>query len=151
MENEERIAPANGNGKRPVFDLDRVLGGVDEDLDRLAHEVIGAAIEVHRHLGPGFLESLYEEAMAVELRLRNIPFETQIGIDLVYKGQPVGLGRLDLLVAGRLIVELKAVEALAPIHSAQVLSYLRITKHKLALLINFNVPVLKQGIRRIVL
>jgi GxxExxY protein len=117
----------------------------------MARGVIGAAIEVHRVLGPGFLESVYEEAVAIELAVRNIPFERQVAIGVEYRGQQVGEGRLDLLVGGALIVELKAVEALAPIHTAQVISYLKTTGRLLGLLINFNVPVLKEGIRRIVL
>jgi GxxExxY protein len=120
------------------------------EIDALAHTVIGAAIEVHRVLGPGFLESVYEEALAVELRLRGIPFQRQAMLAVDYKGHPVGEGRLDLLVGGQLIVELKAVETLLPLHSAQLLSYLKTTGQPLGLLINFNVPVLKDGIRRIV-
>lgn len=120
-------------------------------VDQIAHLVIGAAIEVHRVLGPGFLERAYEEAMAVELQLRGLTCERQVAVALEYKGRPVGTQRLDLLVGGSLIVELKAVEALLPIHSAQVLSYLRASGMPLALLINFNVPVLKQGIKRLVL
>jgi GxxExxY protein len=87
-------------------------------LDGLAKSVIDAAIEVHRQLGPGFLESVYEEALAVELTVREIPFERQKSIAVSYKGRVVGDGRIDLLVAGELLVELKAVEALAPIHKA---------------------------------
>jgi GxxExxY protein len=123
----------------------------DKHLDQLAHDVIGAAIEVHRTLGPGFLESVYEEALCVELHLRSLVFERQQIVSVSYKGQPVGESRVDILVENCLIVELKAVEALEPIHTAQVISYLKVTGHLLGLLINFNVPVLKQGVRRIVL
>jgi GxxExxY protein len=123
----------------------------DRESDRLVHSVIGAAIEVHRVLGPGFLESVYEAALAVELELRGISFERQRPVPLVYKSQEIGEGRLDLLVGNRVIVELKAVEALAPIHKAQVISYLKATRLNLGLLINFNVPVLKDGIERVVL
>ncbi len=122
----------------------------DADVDELARRVIGAAIEVHRHLGPGFLESVYEEALCVELELREIPFERQRPIGVDYKGHSVGQGRLDLLVGDRLLIELKAVDRLAPIHNAQVMSYLKATKLHLGLLINFNVPLLKDGIRRII-
>ena len=108
-------------------------------------------MEVHRRRGPGFLEAVYEEALAIELDLRGIPFTRQAPIAVVYKGHPVGEGRLDLLVAHALIVELKAIDALAPIHIAQVMSCLRATGHPLALLINFNVPVLKHGVKRITL
>ncbi len=121
------------------------------ELDRLAHAVIGAAIEVHRVLGPGFLESVYEEALAVELGLRGVAFVRQAPVAVDYKGHAVGEGRSDFLVGGELVVELKAVDALAPIHSAQVISYLKAMGRPLGLLINFNVPVLKEGIRRIVL
>ena len=120
-------------------------------VDQLARVVIGAAIEVHRHLGPGFLESVYEEALMVELGLRGIPFERQKSIPVSYKGHNIGDGRVDLLVAAELLVELKAVEALAPIHKAQVISYLKAMGLHLGLLINFNVPVLRAGIQRVVL
>jgi GxxExxY protein len=120
------------------------------ELDDLAHRVIGAAIEVHRLLGPGFLESVYEEALCVELGLRHIRFARQVPISLKYKGERVGQARLDLLVDDCLVVELKAVESLAPIHLAQVLSYLKATRFRLGLLINFDVNVLQRGIRRVV-
>lgn len=120
-------------------------------LNDLTGEVIGAAIEVHRVLGPGLLESAYEAALCVELELREVPFVRQPMVALVYKDHPIGTGRMDLLVRGELIVELKAVEALGDVHTAQVLSYLRATGHRLGLLINFNVTVLKDGIRRIIL
>ena len=123
----------------------------DENLDALAHLVIGAAIEVHRELGPVYLEEVYEEALAVELGLRRLPFERQKPIAVYFKGQRVGEGRLDFLIAERLIVELKAVEALAPIHQAQVISYLKTTRLPLGLLINFNVPLLSKGVKRVIL
>jgi GxxExxY protein len=123
----------------------------DPEIDQLAHRVIGAAIEVHRQLGPGFLESVYEQAMCIELELRGIAFAKQPEVTIDYKGRAVGQGRLDLLIADCLVVELKAVETLAPIHSAQVISYLRTSRRKLGLLINFNVPLLRDGIKRIVL
>ena len=124
---------------------------MDARIEEASNKVIGAAIEVHRHLGPGYLESVYEEALAVEMTLRGIPFARQVVFALDYKGHKVGEGRMDFLVDGGLIVELKAVEALAPIHIAQAISYLKATKHRLALLINFNVPVLKDGIKRVAL
>ncbi|MBI3787514.1 MAG: GxxExxY protein [Ignavibacteriales bacterium] len=123
----------------------------NEQLDQLAHEVIGAALEVHKRLGPGFLESVYEEALCIELNLRNIPFERQVPIDVEYKGRMMGQGRIDMLIDKLLIVELKAVEALAPVHTAQTISYLKATGKNLALLVNFNVSVLKDGIKRIIL
>jgi len=120
------------------------------ELDDLAHRVIGAAIEVHRLLGPGFLESVYEEALCMELELRGIRCARQVPISVTYKGERVGEARLDLLVDHSLVVELKAVESIAPIHWAQVLSYLKATRLRLGLLINFNVSVLQRGIKRVV-
>ena len=121
-----------------------------DQLDAQAHTTIGAASEVHRILGPGFLEQHYEEALCAELKLRGMCFERQKPIGVNYKGQTIGESRLDLLVAGELIVELKTVDVLAPIHTAQLISYLKMTGKQLGLLINFNVPVLKDGIKRIV-
>jgi GxxExxY protein len=123
----------------------------DEKLNEISSAVIGAAIEVHRQLGPGFPESVYEKALCLELELRRIPFAHQPEIKVSYKGRIVGEGRLDLLVGEAVIVELKAVEAIAPVHVSQVLSYLKATNYPLGLLINFNVKVLKQGITRLVL
>jgi len=120
-------------------------------IDQLAHAVIGAAIEVHRNLGPGYLEGVYQEALAIEFQLQGIPFEPQKPIVVRYKNHPVGEGRLDFLVGAELIVELKAVEELAPIHKAQVISYLKSTNLHLGLLINFNVTMLKNGIQRVIL
>jgi GxxExxY protein len=122
-----------------------------EALDALAHSVIGAALEVHRVLGPGFLECVYEEALCVELGLRDIPLVSQHPVRVNYKGTRVGEGRLDLLVADALIVELKAVETLLPVHSAQLHSYLKATGYRLGLLINFNVPLLRDGIKLVIL
>lgn len=106
-------------------------------LDRLAHSVIGAALDVHRALGPGFLESVYESALSIELRFRSIPYKTQVPIPLYYRGLVIGESRLDLLIDEVLIVELKSVDVFAPIHTAQLISYLRASKCKLGLLINF--------------
>ena len=119
-------------------------------LDELAHEVIEARLEVRRRLGPGYLESCHEEALAIELRERHIAFRRQARICVDYKGHVVGEGRVDFILGDGLLVELKTVEALAPIHKAQVLSYLKATRGILGLLINFNVPVLRDGIRRVV-
>ena len=114
--------------------------------------IIGAAIEVHRSLGPGLLESAYEECLCEELKLRGIPFDRQRPLPVNYKGRQLDCGnRLDLLVDNAVVVELKAIEALAPIHDAQMLTYLRLGGWKVGLLINFNVPVLREGIRRKVL
>lgn len=117
--------------------------------NEITHAIIGAAIEVHRVLGPGLLESAYEECLARELSLRGLRFERQKPIPVVYKEVKLECGyRLDLLVEGRIVVELKAVEVLAPVHEAITLTYLRLSGRTLGLLINFNVPVLKEGIRR---
>jgi GxxExxY protein len=121
-----------------------------EELDRLARAVIGAAIEVHRNMGPGLPEEAYEGGMVVELKERGIPFERQKRVEVVYKGVLVAIGRIDLLVAGKLVVEIKSCEALVSLHRMQTLSYMRLVNQPLGLLINFNVPVLKQGIRRVI-
>jgi GxxExxY protein len=119
--------------------------------ERLTGEIIGAAIEVHRQLGPGLLESTYQACLARELELRGIQFEYEKPLPLEYKGVRLECGyRIDLLVAGLVIIEIKSVEALAPIHEAQLLTYLKLTGVKIRLLINFNVVVLKSGIRRLV-
>jgi len=121
------------------------------NIDDLTGEVIGAAIEVHKALGPGLLESAYEECLCRELELRKIFFERQKELPVEYKGVKLDCGyRLDILVENRLIVELKACESLQPIHEAQLLTYLKLTGIKVGLLINFNVPVLKEGIKRLV-
>ena len=120
-------------------------------LNRLTNAIIGAATEVHRQLGPGHLESVYENALAIEFMQRGIEAARQVPVEVYYKGEQVGAGRLDFLVEGQVIVDVKAVECLAPIHTAQMISYLRITEHKLSLLINFNVKLLKDGIKRIAL
>lgn len=122
-----------------------------EEVNAWSKLVIGAAIEVHKLLGPGHLEAIYEEAMAVEMTLRNIPFTRQSSVDVVYKDHLIGKGKLDFLVPGVLIVEIKAVAALVAIHRVQAESYLARTKLQLALLINFNVLKLKDGgIQRII-
>ena len=122
-----------------------------KELEFFAHEVIGAAIEVHRLLGPGFLESVYEEPLSIEMNMRKIPFTRQVVVGVNYKDNIVGKGKLDFLIGGQLIVELKAIEMLAPIHSAQLLSYLKTTGFHLGLLINFNTTVLRNGLKRIIL
>ncbi|KYF56168.1 GxxExxY protein [Sorangium cellulosum] len=123
---------------------------LDAALRGLTRQVIGAAIEVHRVLGPGFLESVYEEALGVELSLRQIPFRRQVVVGVDYKGRVVGEGRVDMLVADRLFVELKAIERLGAIHVAQLLSYLKALRLRHGLLITFNVPALRLGIKRVV-
>src|SRR5688572_14750909 len=114
-----------------------------EELDRLARQVIGAAIEVRRHLGPGLPEDAYQGAMQVELAERSIPFERQKIVDIVYKGVLVARGKIDLLVGGQLVVEIKSVAAMIAIHRLQTLTYMRVINQPLGLIINFNVPLLK--------
>jgi len=117
----------------------------------LTHLIIGAAIDIHRNLGPGLLEAVYEECLAKEFALRGIPFERQKPIPLVYKDLKLECGyRLDFLVDRRIVLELKSIEMIAPIHDSVMLTYLRLSESYLGLLINFNVPILKDGIRRYV-
>jgi GxxExxY protein len=120
--------------------------------DDVTGTVIGAAIEVHRILGPGLLESVYEECLCRELELRNIPFERQKALPLKYKGTEIDCGyRLDIVLGQDVVLELKSCNSLEPIHEAQLLTYLRLTGIKVGLLINFNVPILRDGIRRLVI
>jgi GxxExxY protein len=120
--------------------------------EALTEQIIGAAIEVHRLLGPGLLESVYEECMCHELRLRQIPFVAQVELPVIYKGHETGgKFRLDLIVADEIVVELKAVERLLSVHEAQLLTYLRLTGKHVGLIINFNVTALHRGIIRRVL
>lgn len=118
-------------------------------VDRITHDVIGAAIEELSNLGSGFLESVYEGALCDELGIRDLRCDRQKTVALSYKGKAVGEGRLDLLVSGSVVAELKTVEALAPIQTARMMSYLRLSGIRLGLLINFNVPAPKDGIKRI--
>jgi GxxExxY protein len=119
--------------------------------DNWSNRVIGSCIEVHRALGPGFLESVYESGLDVQFQLDEIPFQRQPVFPIQFKGQVIGEHRPDFVVGGELIRELKAVERILPIHVAQCISYLKATGFKLALLVNFNVPKLVDGIKRIVL
>ncbi|HWE95957.1 MAG TPA: GxxExxY protein [Tepidisphaeraceae bacterium] len=134
----------------PYEDEDPPYAEPDPVMDALTWAVIGAAMEVHRRLGPGLDEGLYEGALCIELTARKIPFARQVVISVGYKGQIIGDKRLDLIIDGCLIVELKAVEQIAPVHKAQLLTYLKITGLKLGLLLNFNVPALKDGVTRVI-
>jgi len=121
-------------------------------VNDVTERIIGAAIEVHKALGPGLLESAYEECLCHELSLQGVDFVRQLKLPVKYKGIELDIGyRLDLYINGCVIVELKSVDKLTPIHDAQLLTYLRLLNCKTGLLINFNVPVLKQGLRRKVL
>ncbi|MFA5206683.1 MAG: GxxExxY protein [Lentisphaeria bacterium] len=122
------------------------------EFDPLSNRVIGCALEVHRELGPGLLESVYEECLARELAGQEIAFRHQAELPIAYKGELISATyRVDLLVEEQLIVELKSVEELIPIHHAQLLTYLKLSNLRTGLLINFNVSLLKQGIKRVVL
>jgi len=121
-------------------------------FDELSNKVLGCAIEVHRELGPGLLESTYEQCLAYELARAKIPFQVQLGLPVQYKETRLDCGyRIDLLVDERLLVELKSVEQLLRLHEAQLLTYMKLAKIKFGLLINFNVPLLKRGIKRFLL
>lgn len=122
-----------------------------EAANQVTSQVIGAAIEVHRCLGPGLLESVYEEALAIELDLREITYIRQVPVPLVYKGHEIGVYRLDLLVADSVVVEIKSVERQDPLFEAQLLTYLRLTGKRVGLLINFNTHLLKHGVKRLIL
>ena len=130
--------------------LSHASTGLDPDLEELITRVIGCLIEVHRQLGPGYIESVYKRATCIELRLRAIPFAEEQSIAVVYKGEAIAGQRLDLLVNSRLILELKAVSHLEPIHASQLVSYLKACDLRVDLLVNFNVGVLKNGLKRIV-
>ena len=122
------------------------------DINDLTGQIIGSAIEVHKALGPGLLESVYEECLCHEFNLREIPYKRQHAVPVQYKGAKLDCGyRIDILVDDRVILELKAVNCLEPIHEAQVLTYLKLTGLRVGLLINFNVPVLRDGIKRLIL
>jgi GxxExxY protein len=121
------------------------------DVNKTTEAIIGAAIEVHRLLGPGLLESTYEECLSEELLLRKIPFKRQIALPVVYKTKKLDIGyRIDLLVNDEVIVELKTVESILPIHEAQTLTYMKLGGWKVGLILNFNVTILKNGIKRLV-
>jgi len=138
VEQDDEISPDRGLNEPPA------------ELDAMARQVIGAAIEVHRELGPGLPEEVYERSLIIELTHRGIEFARQKRIEIQYKGVVVGVGKIDLLIGGRLVVEIKSVESLAPIHRSQAVTYMRMINEVLGLLINFNVPVLKDGVRRII-
>ena len=121
------------------------------ELNRVTDKIIGAAIEVHRQLGPGLLESTYEKCLIFELQRIGLVVESQVELPVTYKGMKTDAGyRIDLLVEKSVIVELKAVESILPVHEAQILTYLKLSGNKLGLLLNFNVKLMKDGIRRFV-
>ena len=122
-----------------------------DDLNDLTGAIIGGAIEVHRNLGPGLLESAYESCLLWELRQKGLRAESQVPVPIRYKGLQLDAGyRIDLLVQDKIIVELKAIDKIQPIHTAQVLTYLKMTNLKMALILNFNVELMRSGIKRII-
>ena len=123
----------------------------DTEKDKITEGIIGCAIEVHRQLGPGLLEGIYEAALCVELEEAGWQFRRQVAIPVLYKGKTIGEYRLDLLVEDGVVVEIKSVERFDPVFEAQVLTYLRVTGKRVGLLLNFNSRLLKDGIKRFVL
>ena len=125
------------------------MADTDSEIDDLKEVIIGCGIEVHRTLGPGLLESVYRECLLIELKTQNLPAVCEQHVSLVYKGTPLkGQLKLDLLVENRVVVEVKAVEQYHPVHLAQLVTYLKLTGHPAALLMNFNVTSLRSGLRR---
>ena len=124
---------------------------VNQKINQITEKIIGCAISVHRGLGPGLLESAYEECLCFELTQNKLEFDRQVSLPVIYKGVKLDCGyRIDVVVESLVIVELKAVERVLPVHEAQLLSYLKLYDKKIGLLINFHVPILKSGLKRIV-
>jgi GxxExxY protein len=129
----------------------RIPSPLPDDLERVVERIIGACIAVHVELGPGLLEATYSKAIAAELAELAISFELECSFPVIYKGVVIGYHRLDLLIEGQIVVEVKAVERLLPVHVAQTICYLKVSKARVGLLMNFNAEVLRSGLRRIVL
>jgi GxxExxY protein len=137
-----------------VIDKRRAGGLVSDPIDsvRTTEQVIGAAIEVHRTLGPGLLESVYEACLVWELGARGLPVERQVAVPVQYKGVALDCGyRVDLVVDGRVVIEVKSIRAFDPIHTAQLLTYLRLLGFRTGLLLNFGAPLLRDGVKRVVI
>ncbi len=142
---------AKEDRKMDFFEFrERAGSGVDERTEKLAQRVIGAAIEVHRHLKPGLPESVYKRALCHELTLLGIAFETEVRVPIFYKGVEVGEGFVDLVIEKQLVLELKAVEVLTEVHRAQAIGYLQALDLHLALLMNFHVAQMRNGIKRVI-
>jgi GxxExxY protein len=125
---------------------------IPERTERVAHQIVDAAYKVHSTLGPGLLESVYEQCLLHELRVHKLPVASQVVVPIFYDGVRLDASlRLDLIVDACVIVELKAIDAIQPVHRAQMLTYLKLTRHRVGLLINFNVPLIRDGIQRVVL
>jgi len=151
-DHEDQHRPLQGREEDPFSQRRmRIASALSPDEERVMHQVIGSAIAVHRALGPGFLESIYREALCVEFEKRQIVHECERPLQVTYGGVPITGQRIDLIVGGLIIVELKAVTRFEEIHRAQLISYLRAARLRGGLLINFRVRVLTQGIRRVVL
>ncbi|HCL00239.1 MAG TPA: GxxExxY protein [Candidatus Marinimicrobia bacterium] len=121
------------------------------ELNKITEKIIGCCIEVHKQLGPGLLESVYESALCIEFQRNDILFERQKSLPVIYKGEKIGDFRIDLLVAKTIVIELKSVERMDPVFEAQILSYMKLGTYKLGLLINFNSKLLKNGIKRFII
>jgi GxxExxY protein len=124
---------------------------LSEELELLVTKTIGCCVSVHRELGPGLLESVYARAIRIELNLSKLSFESEYVIPITYRGVLLSHQRIDLVVGGQIVLELKSIERFAPVHRAQVLNYLRAAHLRIGLLVNFNVPVIQDGLRRIIL
>ena len=129
----------------------KVTSPLDDAVEALIHRVIGCCIRVHREVGPGLLERIYRSAVCIELQFEGIPFEVEKPFPVWYRGHLLCDQRVDVVVARQILLEMKAIDRLAPVHHAQVMSYLRVSGLRIGLLMNFNVPVLPDGLRRIVL
>mgnify|MGYP001024005898 CR=1 FL=1 len=146
------VSPQRRRGTEMASEVGSSQRETKKATDALTEKIIGAAIAVHRALGPGLLESVYEECMAIELTERGLAYERQKSLPVVYRGRNVDVDlRLDFIVAGEVVVELKAVAGLVDVHKAQLLTYLKLTGLRVGLLINFNTPVLRDGVKRLVL
>ena len=151
-DDHERTHPAQAHEEDPFSRRTMLLASpLSIEEERVIHQVIGSAISVHRALGPGFFESVYRNALCIELEKRNLKYERERPIEVIYDGIPISGQRIDLIVGGLIIVELKAVSRIEDIHRAQLISYLRTTGLRGGLVINFRVRVLRDGLRRIVL
>ena len=129
----------------------RINSALDAETDQYVERVIGCCITVHSALGPGFLESVYVRAVGIEFKAQAIPFERERQVQVFYRGEVVSTSRLDVVAADRIVLELKCVERIHPVHHAQLIGYLRASKLRVGLLVNFNVPLLRDGLKRIVL
>lgn len=139
------------NTRTPLKQSPREYPEIEYPEKELTHQIIGRAIEVHRNLGPGLLESIYRECLAFELQQAGIPFQKEAELPVIYKGSKLPVNyRMDLFVDGKVIVEIKSVGTMNPVFEAQLMTYLKLTSCHVGLLMNFNVPVLKDGIKRIV-